>query len=69
MEMHEFSGTVKVFNQIKSYGFISMDAGRDVFFHIKDCIDKSSIHEGAVVRFLIVVEEEKRRAVGVKRVA
>lgn len=69
METSEYSGSVKVFNQIKSYGFISRDAGREVFFHIKDCVDKDSIHEGVVVRFKLKKEDSKIRAVEVRRVA
>lgn len=34
------TGKVKFFNEDKGYGFIKSNDGQEIFFHVKDCINK-----------------------------
>ena len=54
--MASSTGTVKLFNIEKGYGFISCDDGNDVFVHfskIQDDSPKKELHEGESVSFTI----------------
>ena len=46
-------GTVKFFNAEKGYGFISMEDGKDIFFHITSFSQTSIriVHQGEIVEF------------------
>lgn len=66
------SGTVKIFNQFKGYGFITREKGRDVFFHFKDIeADEkdASLFEGDPVNFILGSKDGKARALKVKRIS
>lgn len=69
MESSKIQGSIKCFNQMKSFGFISRNKGKDIFFHIKDCLKKDSIHEGIIVEFKISEVDGKIRAIDIERVS
>ncbi len=62
-------GTVKWFNNQKGYGFISDEAGNDVFVHYSGLVMDGfkSLDEGANVTFEIVNSEKGPQAVNVKK--
>lgn len=63
--MHE-TGKVKIFDTLKGFGFITPKKGREVFFHISGCaLGVSRVTAGDLVRFRIIGEGKKRRAVDV----
>ena len=45
------TGSVKVWEQIKGWGFISGDDGEDYFLHINNIRAGQTIHEGTRVKF------------------
>ena len=49
-------GKVKMFNQEKGYGFITIEGGKDVFFHYSQLVMEGfkTIDEGAEVEFEVV---------------
>ena len=49
-------GTVKWFNEKKGYGFITDEAGNDVFVHFSAIVDEGfkTLNEGQAVEFEIV---------------
>jgi len=66
-----YTGTVKVFYQLKGFGFITREKGKDVFFHFTDIQsnDKdNSVFEGDRVEFNIGGNGGKTRALNVKRI-
>ncbi len=62
-------GTVKWFNNQKGYGFISDEAGNDVFVHYSGLNMEGfkSLEEGASVEFEIVNGEKGPQAVNVTK--
>ena len=62
-------GTVKWFNTQKGYGFISDEAGNDVFVHYSGLLMDGfkSLDEGANVEFEIVNGEKRPQAVNVTK--
>ncbi|GFI24597.1 cold shock-like protein CspLA [Lachnospiraceae bacterium] len=62
-------GTVKWFNSQKGYGFISDEAGNDVFVHYSGLVMDGfkSLDEGANVTFEIVNSEKGPQAVNVTK--
>lgn len=62
-------GTVKWFNNQKGYGFISDEAGNDVFVHYSGLVMDGfkSLDEGANVIFEIVNSEKGPQAVNVTK--
>ena len=46
-------GKVKRFNKTKGYGFITLEDGRDVFFHYSELVMEGfkTVDEGATVEF------------------
>ncbi len=62
-------GTVKWFNNQKGYGFISDEAGNDVFVHYTGLLMDGfkSLDEGADVEFEIINGEKGPQAVNVTR--
>ena len=62
-------GTVKWFNTQKGYGFISDEAGNDIFVHYTGLLMDGfkSLDEGADVEFEIVNGEKGPQAVNVTK--
>ena len=67
--MGQFRGTVKWFNNAKGYGFLSHEAGPDVFVHFSSiqADGYKSLSEGDSVRFTIVQGTKGPQADGVER--
>jgi cold shock protein len=62
--MGQIRGTVKWFNNVKGYGFLGHDGGKDVFVHFSS-IQKSgfkSLKEGDEVTFDIIQGEKGPQA-------
>ncbi|MFW7340702.1 cold shock domain-containing protein [Pollutimonas sp. H1-120] len=60
------TGTIKVVDILKGFGFITPMRGREVFFHVSNC--SASILQlkvGDMVRFQIVGQGKRRRAINV----
>lgn len=61
------TGTVKVVNPLKGFGFITPMKGREVFFHASGClVSLTVLTAGDMVTFRMVGEGKKKRAVGVE---
>ena len=62
-------GTVKWFNNQKGYGFISDEAGNDVFVHYSGLVMDGfkSLDEGASVSFEVITGEKGPPAVNVTK--
>ena len=60
-------GTVKLFNNQKGYGFISDEAGQDVFVHYSglNMDGFKSLDEGAAVEYDVIQGEKGPQAVNV----
>ena len=58
-------GTVKWFNNQKGYGFISYEAGNDVFVHYSGLNMEGfkSLEEGASVEYVVIQGEKGPQAV------
>ncbi|MCX7634294.1 MAG: cold-shock protein [Syntrophales bacterium] len=63
-------GIVKWFNDKKGYGFISRDAGKDVFVHHSAIIAEGfrSLREGDRVEFSVKRDEKGEAAVEVRKI-
>jgi cold shock protein len=47
------SGTVKMWNDQRGFGFLKVDGGDDTFCHISQVVDGEALHAGPRVSFLI----------------
>ena len=64
-------GTVKRFNKVKGFGFITTEDGQDAFFHYSQLqMDGyKTIDEGAKVEFVLVEGERGPQAQEIKKIA
>ena len=65
------NGKVKWFNEVKGYGFITMDDGKDVFVHYSAIKGEGfrTLHEGDGVEFEITEGPKGPQAVNVMKKA
>ena len=63
-------GKVKRFNRIKGFGFITLEDGRDAFFHFSELVmdGYKTIDEGAQVEFDLVEGERGLQAHNIKKI-
>ena len=61
-------GTVKWFNEMKSYGFIQVEGGKDVFVHRNNLPEGTTLREGDPVEFDIEDTPKGPQAVNVKKI-
>ncbi|MBQ1288726.1 MAG: cold shock domain-containing protein [Erysipelotrichaceae bacterium] len=61
-------GKVKRFNKTKGYGFITLEDGRDVFFHYSELVMEGfkTVDEGAAVEFDLFEGEKGLQAHNIK---
>ena len=61
-------GTVKWFNDMKSYGFIQTGEGKDVFVHRNALPEGTTLREGDSVEFDVEDTPKGPQAINVKKV-
>ncbi len=59
-------GTVKWYNSMKSYGFIQVEDGKDIFVHRNALPEGTTLREGDKVSFDIEESEKGPQAINVK---
>ena len=61
-------GKVKRFNKTKGFGFITVDDGKDVFFHYSELVMEGfkTVNEGADVEFDIIEGDRGLQARNIK---
>jgi cold shock protein len=64
-------GKVKWFNEVKGYGFITLDDGKDVFVHYSAITGEGfrTLHEGDAVEFEVTDGPKGPQAVNVTKKA
>jgi cold shock protein len=70
MQEQLMNGTVKFFNTAKGYGFITDEAGKDIFFHrsnVKETGFRDTLKQGDVVSFEVQNGQKGKRAVNIAR--
>ncbi|MFI5251454.1 MAG: cold shock domain-containing protein [Bacteroidota bacterium] len=63
-------GTVKFFNMVKGFGFITAESGEDIFFHksnVKNTGFRDVLVEGDDVTFELKTEQKGKRAYNIMR--
>ena len=60
-------GTVKFFNDMKHFGFIAGDDGKEYFVHISGIKEGTTIKEGDKVKFEVEQGERGPKAVQVEK--
>jgi len=60
-------GTVKFFNEVKGFGFISAESGKDIFVHESALKDGVTLNENDSVTFDIEEGDRGPKAVNVKK--
>jgi CspA family cold shock protein len=60
-------GTVKWYNMYKSYGFIEIEEGKDVFVHKNALSEGTILNEGDSVEFEIEESPKGPQAINVKK--
>ncbi len=63
------SGTVKWFNEVKGFGFLTTDEGQDIFVHYSSIVGEGfrTLAEGETVEFDITETPKGLQAVNVRR--
>lgn len=64
-------GTVKFFNSMKGFGFITTETGEEIFFHksnVKSTGFREVLLEGDKVQFELKTEQKGKRAYNIVRV-
>jgi cold shock protein len=61
-------GTVKFFNEMKQFGFIAGDDGKEYFVHITGIKDGARIGEGDKVKFTVVQGDKGPKAEQVEKI-
>ncbi|MBU4560780.1 cold shock domain-containing protein [bacterium] len=61
-------GTIKKVVQQRGFGFITVENGKDVFFHRSSAADFDSLEEGDSVEFDVEDSPKGERAANVKKV-
>lgn len=61
-------GTVKFFNDMKNFGFIAGDDGKEYFVHISGIKEGNRIREGDKVKFDVEQGDRGPKAVNVEKV-
>lgn len=60
-------GTVKFFNEMKQFGFIAGDDGKEYFVHVSGLSPGTSIREGDKVKFTVVQGDRGPKAEKVEK--
>lgn len=60
-------GIVKFFNDVKAFGFITCEDGKDVFVHQSNLDENVELYEGDKVEFEIENSDRGPKAVKVKK--
>lgn len=60
-------GTVKWYNDIKGYGFILGEDGKEIFIHRSAVPGGTSLYEGDAVEYVVENTERGPQAVNVKK--
>ncbi len=61
-------GTVKFFNEMKKFGFIAGDDGKEYFVHATGLTEGTKIREGDRVRFEVVSGDRGPKAEQVEKI-
>ena len=61
------NGTVKFFNEMKGFGFISAEDGTEVFVHQSALTEGVTLHENDAVTFDVEEGDRGPKAVNVKK--
>jgi CspA family cold shock protein len=61
-------GTVKFFNEVKQFGFIAGDDGKEYFVHASGLKEGTTIREGDKVRFEVVQGDKGPKAEQVEKI-
>ena len=68
--MSTYTGIVKWFDNERGYGFITSNAGKDVFLHYSQVKEKGNdkdLHEGEEISFDIIQSEKGPSAINVQK--
>jgi cold shock protein len=68
-ESHMASGKVKWFDNVKGFGFIAQDSGKDVFVHHSSIVGTGfkTLNEGDPVSFEVIESDKGPKAQNVQR--
>lgn len=65
------NGKVKFYNQVKQFGFIIVDDGSEVFFHVSGLVDPNeerTLFKDNPVEFELVDGKKGKKAVRIKKI-
>ncbi len=58
-------GTVKFFNEMKGFGFVAAEDGKEYFVHLTDLAEGTTLKEGDAVTFYVEEGDRGPKAVNV----